>query len=197
MEFNEKLQQLRKQKGITQHQLAKAIFVSRTAVSKWESGNGYPSIDSLKAIAAYFEITVDELLSSGELLTIAKQKQTNFFDVVFGLLDISVLLLFFFPFLRHSVSGATQSASLLAICGIATYLKSAYFVAVISITLCGFMLLALQNLKSKGWLIVKIKLSLVLNAVLAILFVISLQPYAASFLLLLLAIKVLILIKSK
>ena len=51
MEFNEKLQQLRKQKGITQEELAVAIYVSRTAISKWESGRGYPSIDSLKALS--------------------------------------------------------------------------------------------------------------------------------------------------
>ena len=38
MEFNEKLQELRKRKGLTQEDLAAAIFVSRTAISKWESG---------------------------------------------------------------------------------------------------------------------------------------------------------------
>lgn len=63
MEFHETLQTLRKQRGLTQEQLAESLFVSRTAVSKWESGRGYPSIDSLKAIAAFFSVTVDELLS--------------------------------------------------------------------------------------------------------------------------------------
>ena len=38
MEFHEKLQELRKQKNLTQEQLAQALFVSRTAISKWESG---------------------------------------------------------------------------------------------------------------------------------------------------------------
>lgn len=38
MEFNEKLQTLRKQKNLTQEELASALYVSRTAISKWESG---------------------------------------------------------------------------------------------------------------------------------------------------------------
>ena len=48
MEFSEKLQKLRKDRSLTQEELAEALFVSRTAISKWESGRGYPSIDSLK-----------------------------------------------------------------------------------------------------------------------------------------------------
>ena len=62
MEFNEKLLQLRKSRGLTQEELAQSLYVSRTAVSKWESGRGYPNIESLKAIAKFFSITVDELI---------------------------------------------------------------------------------------------------------------------------------------
>ena len=47
MEFNEKLVQLRKSRNMTQDELAEALYVSRAAVSKWESGRGLPSIDSL------------------------------------------------------------------------------------------------------------------------------------------------------
>ena len=72
MEFHEKLQELRKQKGLTQEELAQALFVSRTAISKWESGRGYPNIDSLKAIAKFYCVTIDELLSGEEALTIAE-----------------------------------------------------------------------------------------------------------------------------
>ena len=77
MEFNEKLQVLRKQKGFTQEELAEILFVSRTAISKWESGRGYPNIDSLKSIAKSFGVTVDELLSGDELLTIAEEDGRN------------------------------------------------------------------------------------------------------------------------
>ena len=82
MEFNEKLQELRKQKNLTQEELAEILYVSRTAISKWESGRGYPNIDSLKAISKFFSLSLDELLSSDELLTIAeednKQKERHF-----------------------------------------------------------------------------------------------------------------------
>ena len=71
MEFNEKLQNLRKAKGLTQEELAELLFVSRTAVSKWESGRGYPSIDSLKDISKFFHVSIDDLLSGEKLLSLA------------------------------------------------------------------------------------------------------------------------------
>ena len=56
MEVSEKLQELRKEKGLTQEELAEALFVSRTAISKWESGRGVPNIESLKAISKFFSV---------------------------------------------------------------------------------------------------------------------------------------------
>ena len=81
MELSEKLQELRKEKGLTQEELAEALFVSRTAISKWESGRGVPNIESLKAISKFFSVSIDELLSGEEILKIAdednKQKEKH------------------------------------------------------------------------------------------------------------------------
>ena len=58
MKIGRFLQDLRREKGITQEELAEVLYVSRTAISKWESGRGYPSIDSLKEISNYFSVTI-------------------------------------------------------------------------------------------------------------------------------------------
>lgn len=51
----------RKEKGITQDQLAAYIGVSKASVSKWETGQSYPDITFLPQLAAYFNMSVDEL----------------------------------------------------------------------------------------------------------------------------------------
>ena len=68
---------LRKSRGLTQEELAEALFVSRTAISKWESGRGYPSIDSLKEISRYFSVSIDELLSGDQLVLIAEKENKS------------------------------------------------------------------------------------------------------------------------
>ena len=97
MEFGEKLQQLRKSRGLTQEDLAEGLYVSRTAVSKWESGRGYPSIDSLKGIAAYFSVTVDDLLSGEKLIAIAETENRSLLDFLFGTVDLLSVLLILLP----------------------------------------------------------------------------------------------------
>ena len=77
MEFNEKLKALRSSRGLTQEELAEALFVSRTAISKWESGRGYPSIDSLKGISTFFSVSIDELVSEEKLLSIAEKENKS------------------------------------------------------------------------------------------------------------------------
>ena len=199
MEFNEKLQGLRKQKDLTQEELAEVLFVSRTAISKWESGRGYPNIDSLKGIAKFFGVTIDELLSGDELLTIAeedtKQREKYFRDLVFGLLDCSIAMFFFLPFFGQKADTMIQEVSLLFLTDIAPYLRTAYFVVVMGMIVSGMVTLALQNCHQAFWVKNKSKISLAFNAVGTLLFIIGLQPYAAAFLFIFLVIKVLMLVK--
>lgn len=201
MEFHEKLQALRKQKGLTQEALAQALYVSRTAISKWESGRGYPNIDSLKAIAGFFSVTVDQLLSGEELLTAAeedvRQREMQFGDVVFGGIDCSAAMFLFLPFFRQTADGVIQSVSLLQLSGVAPWLRADFFAVVIAITACGVVTLALQNCRRTFWVRHKRKLSILLDAAGALLFAMSLQPYAAAFLLIFLTAKVLLLLKWK
>ena len=201
MEFNEKLQELRKQRGLTQEELAEKLYVSRTAISKWESGRGYPNIESLKAIAKFFSVTVDELLSSGEALTIAeednKRKEKHFYDLIYGLLDLCIAMLLFLPFFAEKADGIIQSVSLIALDSVQPYLKAAYFVVVISMIVMGILTLALQNCKWVAWVKSKTMISLILCAIAVLAFMISSQPYAAVFAFALLAIKALMLIKRR
>lgn len=66
MELTEKLITLRKQKGLTQLELAEALNVSRQAISKWESGVTVPSIDNLKYLSDFYSVSVDYLIGSRE-----------------------------------------------------------------------------------------------------------------------------------
>ena len=201
MEFNEKLQELRKQRGLTQEELAEKLYVSRTAISKWESGRGYPNIDSLKAIAKFFSVTVDELLSTDEILTIAeednKRKETHFRDLMYGLLDLSIAMLLFLPFFAEKIDGIIQSASLIALDGVQAYSKIAYFSVVILMIIMGILTLALQNCQWVAWVKSKTMISLMLGAIAVLVFIISSQPYAAVFAFVLLVIKALMLIKRQ
>lgn len=199
MEFHEKLQELRKSRGLTQEELAAFLFVSRTAISKWESARGYPNIDSLKAIAKFYSVSIDDLLSGDEILTLAetdaRQKQMHFRDLIFGLLDCCVTLLLFLPFFGRETNGVIQGVSLLALNHLAPYLRFAYVIIVTAIVLSGILLLALQNCRSLLWSQCKYKISIGLSIIGAVLFIISLQPYAAVLLFVFLLIKVFSLIK--
>ena len=201
MELGEKLQALRKQKNLTQEELAELLFVSRTSISKCESGRGYPNIDSLKAISAFFGVTIDELLSSNELLTIAekdvKEKEIYLRDLVFGLLDVSVSMFLFMPLFGQASTTAIQEVSLLKLTEISLWLRFAYFAIVIISILTGILTISLQNCRHRLWLKNKSCLSLTISALGALLFIISKQPYAATFLFVLFIIKIILITKRQ
>lgn len=201
MEFNEKLQELRHKKGLTQEEAAEALFVSRAAVSKWESGRGYPSVDSLKAIAKLYSVTVDELLSGDELLSIAeedaKQKESKFLDLVFGLIDVCIIALLFLPLFAQTTDSVIRGVSLLSLDGTATYMKVIYYLFVAGEAVMGILTLALQSYRSALWIKCKSKISLLMTAAGVLLFILSPHPYAAAFVFIFLVIKVLVLSKKQ
>lgn len=201
MEFSKKLQELRKRKCLTQEELAQSLYVSRTAISKWESGRGFPNIESLKAISNFFSISLDELLSGEEILAIAendhKQKERTVRDLIFGLLDCGTALLLFLPFFGQKADDVIREVSLLTLSDIQPYLRTAYFAFVYSMIVLGIATLALQSCRKRLWIQSKGVLSLALSAVGVCLFVVSHQPYPAVFVFVFLIIKILLLIKRQ
>lgn len=199
MEFNEKLQELRKKSGMTQDELAQRLYVSRAAISKWESGRGYPNIDSLKALAKCFSVSIDVLLSGDEMLTIAEEehrrKESRTRELVFGMLDVSSIMFFFLPFFGQKGVEIVEEVSLLSISSASMGLKAAYFAVILGVILCGILCLALQSGQGTLWQRSKVKLSLGMNAAAVFLFIISRQPYAAGFLFIFLMIKGSMLVK--
>ena len=118
MELNEKLQELRKSKGMTQEELAEALYVSRTAISKWESGRGTPSIESLKQISAFFSVSIDDLLSAEKILSLAEQEhkvnQQNRIHLWTGIIDLCSAGLIFLPLYPNAVGQTVYAVNLLS-----------------------------------------------------------------------------------
>ena len=66
MEFKEKLKKLRTENGLSQEALADAVHISRSAIAKYENGNGNPSEETLMALAVYFGVKVNDLKDDSE-----------------------------------------------------------------------------------------------------------------------------------
>ena len=201
MELHEKLQQLRKEKGWTQEELAELLYVSRTAISKWESGRGYPSIDSLKAISKLFKVSIDDLLSGEELISLAeteqKEKTQNMRDFIFGVLDCMAAILFVLPVFGQEVNGMIRAVSLFEFMDSLGYLRIFYTVIVACTVLFGVTEVVLQKYQHIFWKQSKIFVSLGFNVLGIMIFMISQQPYAGFFLLCMLVIKGILALKQR
>ena len=185
MEFNEKLQELRKNRGLTQEELAQILFVSRTAISKWELGRGVPNIESLKAISKFFSVSLDDLLSSDQLLFLAeneqKIKERHIKDMILGLLDCSMALLLVLPFFAFQTESYVKEVSLLNFITAQPFIRVLCLVVVLGMVALGLLCLALQNCNNAFWVKIKSSLSLLLSILAVILFILCRQPYAAVF----------------
>lgn len=200
MEFHEKLQELRKERGLTQEELAEALFVSRTAISKWESGRGYPNIDSLKEISKYFSVSIDDLLSSEKILSIAEtENKSNIREVcdfLIGLIDVCVVLLIILPLYPMKVGDYVYSVNLFEYTKEASWISWLYWGLFLVLIFCGVVnILFTQFKKEKEQRIVRVS-SFILNTIAVIVLAMTREAYAVTILFLFFLIKGCILFKE-
>ena len=200
MEFHEKLQYLRKQNHWTQEQLAEKLYVSRTAVSKWESGKGYPNIESLKAISKIFGVSIDELLSSEELIAAAETEHRetlhNMYTSIIGLLDVLVVFCGILPLYGNPADGVIQSVNLFSFNAVTTVVRIFYWTVFLALIAMGAAELLLSRGEKESWKMPLQKVSLLLS-ILAILFFAAVkEPYVITLLFLFFLIKLYLIMKQ-
>ena len=200
MEFSEKLQELRKSRSMTQEELAESLFVSRTAISKWESGRGYPSIDSLKEISRFFSVTIDDLICSDEMVTVAENDKKEFVSkyvsLICNALDILLALLLFIPAFGNRPD-SSEAVALFGLTGISPWVKIV-FIVIISITilngLCGVII---ANFNKTVWNRHRFVTGVILSLLSVMIFIVTRQPYAGIVCFAFLVIKGFLIVKVK
>ena len=200
MEFNEKLQELRKRRSLTQEELAEALFVSRTAISKWESGRGYPSIDSLKALSRFFSVTIDELICSDEMLTVAENDRralvSKYVSLICGALDILPAMLLFIPAFGNG-SASPVTVSLFDITGLSPWVKAVFAVMLALSILNGICGIVLAGFDQPAWNRRSRAAGMVLSIACVAVFIAARQPYAGIVCFALLVIKGFLIVRVK
>ena len=104
MELKDKIKNLRKEKGLTQAQLADALFVSRSTVAKWENGLGLPGPDSMKALEALFEVAPEQITTTEpEVVIVEKNRKLHRIAQAAGWILLLTLTVFsmYLPFALH------------------------------------------------------------------------------------------------
>lgn len=199
MDFNEKLQRLRKNKGLTQEELADALYVSRTAISKWESGRGYPNIDSLKDISKFFSVTIDELLSGEKLISILETENRarirGIYDLFFSFTDLFYLIFIVLPLYPNRAGEYVYSVNLLSYTGATTFNLFAHWTIVVLFVLVGTVGIILTKAKRVKKKQVLFFFSTALSVVSVLFFGIVREAYAVVIALVFLTMKSAILLK--
>ena len=166
---------------MTQEELAAALFVSRTAISKWESGRGYPSIDSLKEISRFFSVTIDNLICSDEMITLAENEKEEFahkyVSLICDALDILLVILLFIPAFGNGPA-SSETVSLLKLTGINPWIKI-IFIVIIGVTIlngiCGVII---ANFDRPVWNKHRLITGIILSILMVMVFIATRQPYA-------------------
>lgn len=190
MELADKLKKLRKRQDITQQQLAEKLHVSRTAISKWETGRGTPSIDSLKAIAELYDVSMDALLSTDELVVVAqnenKNNLTQLSGLIFALLDLAAIIGFLLPIYGQKGEQIIQSVSLFHL---QSGIRYVYIPLLAILTICGIVEVIFLFQKKVQCVKLTVMIGVIVHILVIFLFIASQQPYAAALYFLFLIVK--------
>lgn len=200
MEFGEKLQELRKSRGLTQQELAEALYVSRTAISKWESGRGYPSIDSLKEISGFFSVSIDDLLSGEKLVSLAKKEnQSNIrhiCDLLFGIVDLMNITLIILPLYPNLIDGDIYSVNLFAYTQTTSFNRMVYWVLFVALIVIGGLKVVLNQMRIERGREIITAISTGLSIITVLFLGMTREAYAITMAFLLLILKSILIFKN-
>lgn len=197
MDFGEKLKALRTERGLTQEQLAARLYVSRTAVSKWETGGGSPNLDSLQAVARLFDVSVDDLLAD-DLIVLARDERRSTARssgmLSFGLLDVLAVVFAFIPLYGVDDGSFVRMANL-ADYGASVDFGASFAVmaaAVVSLMFVGAVEILLAAAGSRRAARIVALVGFAVQALAVVLFASTMQPYATTLMFALLLAKVVV-----
>ena len=200
MEFGEKLKELRKSRGLTQQELAEALYVSRTAISKWESGRGYPSIDSLKEISGFFSVSIDDLLSGEKLVSLAKKEnQSNIrhiCDLLFGIVDLMNITLIILPLYPNLIDGYIYSVNLFAYTKTTSFNRMVYWVLFVALIVIGGLKVVLNQMRIERGREIITAISTGLSIITVLFLGMTREAYAITMAFLLLILKSILIFKN-
>ena len=198
MDFGEKLKALRTERGLTQEQRAARLYVSRTAVSKWETGGGSPNLDSLQAVARLFDVSVDDLLSTDDLIVLARDERRSTARssgmLSFGLLDVLAVVFAFIPLYGVDDGSFVRMANL-ADYGASVDFGASFAVmaaAVVSLMFVGAVEIVLAAAGSRRAARIVALVGFAVQALAVVLFASTMQPYATTLMFVLLLAKVVV-----
>ncbi len=164
--FKDRLKELRIKNGLTQKELGEKLFVSRSAICKWEMGNGYPSDVNLEALCSFFHVEEDYLMERNDYKGMIKLSETKFkrfiwkFSLIMGCIS---LFLSFWPCIATTppVSSFKKYVSVFSLLSLRSTLPLAtvlrltivllYFMIISQLVITAFDMLFIKNkLKSRN-----------------------------------------------
>lgn len=201
MEFGEKLQELRKNKDMTQEELAEALYVSRTAISKWESGRGYPSIDSLKEISRFFSVSIDELLSAEKMVSIAEKENRDniryICDMLLGIIDVLAMIMIVLPIYPNRIDGVYYAVSLPDYVQAGRLKCMLYWAVFILLVIIGAVKILLTRLRQERGSRIITAISVIVGITAVILLAMGREAYGVSMLFLMIVAKGIVIYKMR